>query len=76
MLSAVPYLSFWLFTLLSGILSDKIIQSKKLSKTTVRKIFNTVGFIVPMLSVIGLIFVTCENPYLGVLFITLGLAFR
>ena len=75
LLSAIPYLLFWLFTILSGIFSDKIIQTNKISRTTVRKIFNTVGFLVPMLSVIGLIFVTCENPYIGVLLITVGLAF-
>ena len=74
-LSAVPYLSFWLFTILSGIMSDKIIQTKKLSRTAVRKLFNTVGLLVPMGAVIGLIFVTCTNAYVGVALVTLGLAF-
>ena len=74
-LSAVPYLSFWLFTILSGIMSDKIIQTKKLSRTAVRKLFNTVGFLVPMGAVIGLIFVTCTNAYVGVALVTIGLAF-
>ena len=75
-LSAIPYLSFWLFTILSGIISDKIIQSGKMSRTVVRKLFNTVGFLVPMCAVFGLIFVTCKNPYISVLLITIGLAFR
>ena len=75
MLSSIPYLLFWLFTILSGIISDKVIQSGKLTRSTVRKLFNTVGFLVPMFAVIGLIFVTCEDPYIGVLFITFGLAF-
>lgn len=97
-MSSLPYLGFWLFTILSGIISDKIIQKKVFSRTVVRKIFNTaglavfflfffflkitqifikfshlliIGFIVPMFSVIGLIFVTCRviSPSINILFI-------
>ena len=42
-LSAVPYLCFWLFIILSGIIGDKLIQRFKVQKTTVRKIFNSLG---------------------------------
>jgi ACS family sodium-dependent inorganic phosphate cotransporter-like MFS transporter 5 len=75
LLSAIPYLLFWLFTILSGILSDKMIQSGKITRTACRKLFNTIGFTVPMFAVIGLIFVNCQYPYLGVLCIAIGLAF-
>lgn len=74
-LSSIPYILFWLFIILSGILSDIIIKSGKYSRTCVRKIFNTLGFLVPMASMICLIFVTCENPYLGVVFVSIALAF-
>lgn len=74
-LSSIPYVLFWFFIIVSGILSDKIIQTKKVSRTSVRKFFNTLGFIVPMMSMICLIFVTCSNPYLGVIFISIALAF-
>jgi MFS transporter, ACS family, solute carrier family 17 (sodium-dependent inorganic phosphate cotransporter), member 5 len=40
-LSALPYLVFWLFITLSGIIGDKMVQ--KMEKTTVRKIFNSLG---------------------------------
>lgn len=74
-LSALPYLAFWLLTIVSSIVGDKLIQSNTLSKTTVRKLFNTLGFIVPMGAVIGLGFVTCSDPYIGVALLVVGLAF-
>jgi ACS family sodium-dependent inorganic phosphate cotransporter-like MFS transporter 5 len=64
-----------LFTISSGILSDKLIQAGRLSRAIVRKIFNSVGFIVPMIAVIGLIFITSDKAYYGVLLVTIGLAF-
>lgn len=42
-LSALPYLGFWLLTIVSGIVSDQIMQKTKISRTIVRKIFNTIG---------------------------------
>lgn len=42
-LSALPYIVFWLVTILSSVIGDHLIQSKRLSKTAVRKIFNTLG---------------------------------
>lgn len=73
-LSALPYLVFWLFIISSGVIGDKI-QRLGLSKTNVRKLFNTLGFIMPMFAVIGLMFVTCEIKYIGVALLTVGLAF-
>lgn len=46
-----------------------------MSKTAVRKIFNSLSLFVPMLAVIGLGFVTCEYKMVGVALLTLGLAF-
>ena len=65
---------FWFLTILSSIIGDKLIQSGKLSKTAVRKIFNTLGLVLPLCAVIGLAFVTCADPYVGVALLTLGLA--
>ena len=70
----MPYIVFWFFIILSSIIGDKLIQSKKLSKTAVRKIFNSLGLLLPMCAVIGLCFVTCAVPYAGVALLTLGLA--
>ena len=92
----MPYIIFWLFTIVSSIVGDKLIQSNVFSKTTVRKLFNLLGnlnanktfmsyssivasifqgFLLPMTAVIGLGFVTCAIPYVGVALLTLGLAF-
>lgn len=73
-LSATPYIVFWLVTVLSSILGDMMMQTFKMSKTTVRKLFNTLGLMLPMAAVIGLGFVTCSNPYIGVLLLTIGLS--
>lgn len=71
----MPYIVFWFFIILSGIVGDKFIQNLKMSKTTVRKIFNSLAMFVPMLAVIGLAFVTCEIKMIGVALLTVGLAF-
>ena len=74
-LSSIPYVLFWLFIVLSGVVSDRLIGLGCLTRTVVRKGFNTVGFVVPMVSMVGLNFVTCKNPYLGVVFVSVALAF-
>lgn len=74
-LSSLPYIAFWFFIVASSVIGDKLYQSGRLSKTAVRKIFNTLGLIVPMGAVIALSFVTCAQPYVGVALLTLGLAF-
>lgn len=66
---------FWLFIVLSGIIGDTLLQKLKLSKTLVRKIFNCFSLFVPMLAVLALSFVTCENKMIGVALLTMGLAF-
>jgi ACS family sodium-dependent inorganic phosphate cotransporter-like MFS transporter 5 len=72
-LSSLPYIVFWLVTIVSSGVGDKLIQSKKMSKTGVRKLFNTIGLVVPAVAMVGLAFVTCANPYMGVALLTLGL---
>jgi hypothetical protein len=74
-LSAVPYIVFWIFIISSGIICDRLVQQYKMSKTFVRKIFNSLSMLVPMGAVIGLCFVNCETKMIGVALLTLGLAF-
>ena len=76
LLSALPYIAFWLLTIVSSIVGDKLIASKKLSKTAVRKILNSFGFVVPAIAIVALGFVTCADPYIGVLLVVIGLAFK
>lgn len=42
-LSALPYIAFWLLTIVSSIIGDHLIKSQVLSKTAVRKLFNSIG---------------------------------
>lgn len=42
-LSALPYIAFWLLTIVSSVIGDHLIQNKTFSKTVVRKIFNSIG---------------------------------
>jgi hypothetical protein len=42
-LASLPFIVFWFFILLSGMIADKLLVSKKLSKVAVRKLFNTLG---------------------------------
>lgn len=73
-LSALPYIACWLFSSLSGIVGDKLIESKRMSRTNVRKLFTALGLLLPMCAVIGLAFVTCAEPYIGVALLTFALA--
>lgn len=74
-LSAVPYLFFWLFQLSAGFIADFMMKKFKLSVKTVRRIFNALGFFVPMFCVIGLMFVTCSYKYVAVFILTIAFAF-
>lgn len=42
---------------------------------TVRRLFNILGFIFPMFTLIGLAFITCSYKYVGVSLLTDGFAF-
>lgn len=42
-LSTLPFIFFWLIILVSSLIGDRLIESKTLSKTAVRKLFNTLG---------------------------------
>lgn len=61
--------------MISSVISDKLIISGVISKSTIRKIFNGIGLIVPMIAVLFLSMVTCANPYMGVFLLTFGVGF-
>lgn len=75
MLSSLPFLFCWIFISLSSIAGDKLIRSKRLSRQNVRKIFNGIGLSVPVATLIGISFVNCSTPYLGVALLVIGFAF-
>jgi ACS family sodium-dependent inorganic phosphate cotransporter-like MFS transporter 5 len=41
--SAIPYIFSWIFAIVSGYISDKLIIKKIMSRTSVRKVFNGLG---------------------------------
>lgn len=53
-----------------------MIQSKKCSKTTARRIFSLLGLVLPGVTIIALSFVNCTVVVLGVVLLTLGVAFE
>lgn len=75
LLSSLPSILNFVITLVSSVISDHLIKNNYLEKDTVRRIFNSIGFFVPSALMILLSFVNCDKPYLGVVYMTIGLAF-
>ncbi len=73
-MSSLPFLSCFIFINISSVLGDKILRENLLSRKMVRKIFNGIGLAFPVGTLIGLSFVTCENPYVGVALLCVGMA--
>lgn len=61
LLSALPYLCMWIFSICIGSLADYLIASKKISVINSRKLFNTIGFIIPALGLVWLSWVGCDR---------------
>jgi hypothetical protein len=74
-LSSIPYVCFWVSIVVSGFISDALIRFKVLSVLNSRRLFNLLGFIVPIGCLIGLAFVTCDIPYVAVALLSVALAF-
>jgi len=75
LLSAVPYVAFFLFIILSSIVADKLVNRKIMTRTATRKLMNGLGIFVPMICVLLLTRVECDRPYLAVALLTVALAF-
>ncbi|XP_023687940.1 sialin [Paramormyrops kingsleyae] len=70
-LSALPYLGGGLFSMLSGVMADKLLERKLLSVTAVRKIFTLTGLLLPAAFLAAMGFVGC-NQSLAVIFLTVS----
>ncbi|XP_062301933.1 sialin [Osmerus eperlanus] len=70
-LSALPYLGAWLFSLLSGVVADSLLEKELLSTTAVRKIFTITGLLLPAGFLVALGFSGCSGT-LAVTFLTLS----
>ncbi|KAM9493106.1 sialin [Clarias gariepinus] len=73
-LSALPYLGSWLFSVLSGVVADYLLEKRILSVTAIRKIFTIAGLVVPAIFLIAVVFSGCSGV-LAVTFLTLSNTF-
>ncbi|KAK3593079.1 hypothetical protein CHS0354_038105 [Potamilus streckersoni] len=74
-LSALPYIGFWAMVNVSAHIADFLRRRKMISTTTCRKLFNSLGEMVPALFVVITSFMDSTQPVLAVVFLTLGVAF-
>ncbi|XP_056255925.1 sialin [Seriola aureovittata] len=70
-LSALPYLGSWLFSTLSGVVADSLIEKKVFSVTVVRKLFTLTGMLLPAAFLAALGYAGCSH-ILTVTFLTLS----
>ena len=76
LLSSLPYWLYLVVCVLSGMVSDKVVKGGLMRRIVARKLFNTLGFVIPMICVLCLMFVNCQRAYIGVILITVGLGVR
>jgi len=60
-LSALPYLCGWIFAIVTGYISDKLIKKGIVSVGVSRKLFNTIGHFGPAAGLVWLAFVGCDR---------------
>ncbi|XP_041931968.1 sialin [Alosa sapidissima] len=70
-LSALPYLGGLVFSALSGVLADFLLERELLSTTAVRKIFTVIGLLLPAAFLVAVGFVGCSGM-LAVTFLTVS----
>lgn len=72
-MSSLPYLSAWLLSFPSSIISDWAIRTKKISTRTSRMVCNSIGFAVPAVALVCLSFVE-DNALLAVAILIVAVA--
>ncbi|XP_023014226.2 putative inorganic phosphate cotransporter [Leptinotarsa decemlineata] len=75
-LSALPYLMMFLLGFVMSPIADMLIRKNIVSVTTSRKIFNTIGFAVPALALISLIFVEAGNKVATIVILVIAVGFN
>lgn len=73
MYSALPYLVLWILTIIFSPISDYLINSGYISVSIARKLFNSIGHWIPMITLIGLAYTT--NTILAVFLLTIAVGF-
>lgn len=75
MLSALPYLAMWIFSIMISWVADWMISSNRLNHTATRKIVNSIGQYGPAICLIAASYTGC-NRILTVFLLTLGVGFN
>ncbi|KAK0165954.1 hypothetical protein PV328_004426 [Microctonus aethiopoides] len=73
--SALPYLAMWIFSMLISYVADWMISSGRFTHSTTRKIINSIGQYGPAISLIAASYTGC-NPWLTVGILTIGIGFN
>ncbi|XP_068204283.1 putative inorganic phosphate cotransporter [Palaemon carinicauda] len=74
LLSGMPYLGMWIFSLLMSLAGDKLRMAGKLSTVAVRKIANSIAHMGPAVCLLILTAITCDrNATIALLFVAVGL---
>ncbi|XP_058788720.1 putative inorganic phosphate cotransporter isoform X3 [Phymastichus coffea] len=71
LVSALPYLAMWLFSMVISHVADWIISSGRLNHTHTRKLINSIGQFGPALALVAASYTGC-NPWLTVSLLTIG----
>lgn len=74
LLSALPYIGFWLIINVSGHLFDLFLAKGWMNITVARKIGNSMGLMLPGLFIIGVGFMDCTSAVGAVILLTIGVA--
>jgi ACS family sodium-dependent inorganic phosphate cotransporter-like MFS transporter 5 len=72
--AALPYLFAWITVIVASIVADKLITSKVLSKTMTRRVFNSLGILIPVGALIGLTFIPVSNAKISLVVLSIGFA--
>uniref|UniRef100_A0A8D8LG62 Sialin n=1 Tax=Cacopsylla melanoneura TaxID=428564 RepID=A0A8D8LG62_9HEMI len=73
-LSALPFLIMWIVSMSSSALADYFITRGILSRTTTRKLFGTLGAVLPGVGALAASYVGCLTTLVAIFF-TIGMAF-
>ncbi|KAI0981539.1 hypothetical protein GJ496_005293 [Pomphorhynchus laevis] len=72
LLSALPFIMIWLSTTISGIVADMLINRQIMTRTTVRKLANSIGAFGPGIFILALGFVPNGQASISVTLLTIG----
>ena len=70
--SAIPYIAFWIFINIFGVICDSLIKSGKFSVKNARRLMTGVGMIPPAILLIITGYVDCTNAVWAIVLLTLA----